>query len=127
MSMAFSPIKDNNGIYEPGVSYYDAGNSALKYAITDGQTWYTTTVASTGKQGLYSNLFYNDAGTATIMYFDKTHNRSLRATGIFRKWSISNMNAGGREMKLARRTDGEIAFSGLDEAIPELTVHYYKS
>ncbi len=127
MSMAFSPAKDAAGVYQPSVSYYDAGGANLKYAITDGVTWYTTTVASTGKQGLYTNLLYDKTGVASIFYFDKSNNRGLRAKGSFKKWALTNLGSGGREMQVAPKSTGAIAYTNLDEAVPQLSVGFLGS
>jgi hypothetical protein len=127
MSMAFSPNKDAAGVYQPSVSYYDAGSANLKYAITDGVSWYTTTVASLGKQGLYTNVVYDNLGVASIFYFDKSNNRAWRAKGSFKKWTLTNLGSGGRELQVARKSTGAIAWTNLDEAVPQLSVQYLGS
>ncbi|HEX8522100.1 MAG TPA: alginate lyase family protein [Tepidisphaeraceae bacterium] len=126
MSMAFNPAKDPAGVYQPSISYYDAYNSGLKYAITDGLTWSATTVAALGKQGLYTNLFYDASGLANILYFDKSKNHVIRAKGTFKKWAFTDYGAGGREMQVAETTTGALAYSNLNEAGPSLTVSYLK-
>jgi hypothetical protein len=127
MSMAFNPAKDSTGVYQPTVSYYDAYTSALKFAVTDGINWTSRAVASLGKQGLYTSLFYDASGLANIFYFDKSKNKALRAKGTFKKFSITELGTGGREMQIARTSKGAIAYSNLNEAGPNLTVAYLKS
>ena len=127
MSMAFSPVADSAGVYQPSVSYYDAGNSALKFAVTNGLTWSTKTIASAGKQGLYTNLIYDNAGVASIFYFDKSFNRAWRAKGGFKSMTLTSLGSGGRELQVARKTTGALAWTNLDESIPQLSVAFLAS
>ena len=38
-SLQFAPAKAAHGTFRPSASYYDAGNSALKFAAFDGKAW----------------------------------------------------------------------------------------
>jgi hypothetical protein len=117
-SMAFDP---NTNL--PGVSYYDAANSAVKFSQYDGKVWTNKTIASQQVQGLYTQSYFNSAGKATIFFFDKTHNLMKRASGtVYSKWSVADMEAGGREIHLSISPDGHIAYTNLDEHLGYMDV-----
>ena len=63
-SLAFTP----GG--QPAISYFDATNFALKYAVFNGSTWTLTTVDSTGYVGEFTSLAFTPGGQPAISYFD---------------------------------------------------------
>ena len=111
--------------YKPAMSYYDAANSALRFAkSTDsGLTWQTQTVAAKNVQGLYSNLFFDSTGKANIFYFNRTSNQAIRAVLNGSSWGFTTLGSGGREVHVSCTSSGAIAYSGLDESVGELTVN----
>ena len=96
------------------MSYYDSTNSALKYArYAGGGSWASSTVISTGVQGLYTTLFYDSSNRPNIFYFKKTNNTAYRAKKAG-SWSFTYLGSGGREMQVAREADGSLANTNLD-------------
>ena len=110
--------------YKPAMSYYDAGNSALRYAksLDSGLTWATQTVATKNVQGLYTQLFFDSAGKANIFYFDRTDNEAIRAVLNTKGWTFTNLGSGGREIHVSVSSTGAIAYTNLDESVGELNV-----
>ncbi|HYO09225.1 MAG TPA: alginate lyase family protein [Tepidisphaeraceae bacterium] len=101
----------------PTISYYDSSNSALKFARLSaggGTRWSTSTVASTGAQGLYTSHFYDAAGRANILFFKKTNITAHRAVLGDAGWTLTPMGTGGREIQTARTPDGTVAWTNLD-------------
>jgi hypothetical protein len=122
-SLAFTTLRDRNGSFQPTVSYYDAAETSLKFASYDGVNWATSTVASAGNVGLYSNLVYDGANRANVFYYNRSANRAYRATLTPGSgWSTTLLGAGGREMSVARHSRGALAYSTLDERGPLLEV-----
>jgi hypothetical protein len=56
----------------PRIAYYDAGNTALKYALYDGATWDISTVDDTADCGMYASLALDSSGAPRIAYMDNT-------------------------------------------------------
>ncbi len=54
----------------PGISYFDQGNQALKYAWLDDEGWHTTTVDSAGHVGEHTSLAVLPSGYPAISYHD---------------------------------------------------------
>jgi hypothetical protein len=111
--------------YEPAMSFYDAANSALKYAwSTDaGADWSSETVANKNIQGLYTNLFFDSSGDPNIFYYNRSDNEEIWAILHKGKWTFTNLRAGGRETHVSVNSAGVIAYSDLDETAGTLTVH----
>lgn len=111
--------------FRPAMSYYDAGESALRFSrSTDGLgAWESEVVSSVGVRGLYSNLVFGASGSATILYFDRTNNAAWRAVQGTGSWTNELLRAGGRELHVARRADGVLFYSSLNEKTGYLTVH----
>ncbi len=110
--------------YKPAMSYYDAGNSALKYAqATDaGSSWETQTVASAKVQGLYTNLLFDAGGKVNIFYYDRSDNEAMWAVLKKGNWTFTPLRGGGREMHISQDDAGNIAYSSLNEATGHLNV-----
>ncbi|MBN1642204.1 MAG: hypothetical protein JXA09_13295 [Anaerolineae bacterium] len=53
-------------------SYYDAGGTALRYAVNDGSGWVTETVDNSGDVGAYTSLALDGKGIPRIAYYDAT-------------------------------------------------------
>ncbi|MBE0699379.1 MAG: alpha/beta fold hydrolase, partial [Anaerolineaceae bacterium] len=67
-----------DGLGNIHISYFDATNSVLKYALNTGaQTWTRTTVDSTTKVGTWTALVLDQDGNPCISYYDET-SRILR-------------------------------------------------
>jgi len=110
--------------YKPAMSYYDAQNTAVRYAkaLDNGLTWSTQVVAEKKIQGLYTNLFFDSAGKANIFYFNRTDNLAVRAVLSKSGWGFTTLHAGGREIHTTLTAKGAIAYSTLDEDIATLNV-----
>lgn len=112
--------------YRPAASYYDAGETALRYSYFDGSAWKPQIVAASKIQGLYTNLFFTgSAGSQkpNVFYYDRSNNLGKRAVGnsVVGGWSFSNLATGGRAMQVAR-FGSAVAYSTLDESVGSLTV-----
>jgi hypothetical protein len=109
------------------MSYYDASQSALRFAkSTDGgATWSTQYVdgATKGIQGLYTQLIFDSLGQAQIFFFDRTNNEARRAILNSKGWTVTDLRAGGREMHVSQNATGTIAYSSLNEATGLLNVY----
>ena len=91
VSLAFYDSGSNDSHrYKPAMSYYDAGNTALRYAYStdSGGTWVTQTVVSAKIQGLYTQLFFDSAGDANIFYYDRSDNELIWAVFKKHKWRL---------------------------------------
>lgn len=122
VSLAF--YRDGKKVYQPGMSYYDASESGLRYAGSRdrGKTWTAEYVATKSIQGLYTSIFFDSVGQPNIFYFDRTNNLAKRAIKQGTTWSVTNLVTGGREMHLAIDSTAKIFYSTLDESAGELTV-----
>ena len=63
------------------VSYYDAPNTALRYASFDGTTWAPITVDNSGSVGQYSSLDLDGSGNPHISYYESESGLRHAATG----------------------------------------------
>ena len=70
VGMFSSLAVDNNQISH--VSYYDATNGDLKYAVRQGGNWSSEVVDSVGDVGQYSSIALTVNGEPGISYYDKT-------------------------------------------------------
>jgi hypothetical protein len=114
--------------YYASISYYDAADTSLKFALYDGNaTWGTSRIAHTGNQGMYTNLFFDNLGRINIFYFDRTNLVGKRAKKIGSSWTVTILGAGGRQIAVTKKADGAVAYSTQDENIPRLNVHYLPS
>ena len=99
-----------------GVSYYDASPADLKFAITNNPftpDWRSVTVSKKGTVGLFSQLTFDDAGVANILFYNRNQDALFLARG-----SVSAMTAsraqpnGGRFASTTLRPDtGGIAYT----------------
>jgi hypothetical protein len=129
-SLAFfdSGNADPTKRWMPSISYYDAFDTALRYAYTvNGTTWSSQRIAFNGNQGLYTSLFYDLSGRANIFYFDRTSLTAKRAKKIGANWTVSALLTGGREMNVAMKSTGALAYTTLDESLPRLDVQFLGS
>jgi hypothetical protein len=112
--------------YRPAASYYDAGETALKYSHFNGSNWVPQIVAAAKIQGLYTNLFFTGAAGSqrpTIYYYDRSNNLAKRVVGASAAggWTYTNLGAGGRALQVAS-FGSSVFYSTLDEAVGELKV-----
>ncbi len=106
ISQAFDPAN------RPAISYYDAHNADLKYAVLINGQWQNQIVAAKRSQGLYTNLFFDAAGIPNIIYFNKTNNSLVNARGEHAGWTFETLaQGGGRWANIARRPDGAFDFT----------------
>lgn len=111
--------------YRPAASYYDAGDTALKYSYFNGSTWVPQTVAAAKIQGLYTNLFFTGAAgnqKPNIYYYDRSNNLAKRAVGasVGGSWNYTVLGDGGRAMRIGR-FGANVAWTNLDESVGTLT------
>ncbi|MBN1966461.1 MAG: hypothetical protein JW910_17555 [Anaerolineae bacterium] len=99
-SLAFHPA----GNY-PMISYYDASNSAQKYADRQPGSWRTETVSNTANDGGAGGLVVRGTGEAIIGFFSvsTTTTAVKTATGSYGSWTKgtvfeSNITVGGDAM-----------------------------
>jgi len=103
----------------PSLSHYDSENGDLRFAWSSGSSASDTirfrgqTVASRGTVGAYSALYYDTDDRATILYFNKSHNKLARAK-LTDAWTITNLTTGGREAHISRFGDA-IAYTNVDD------------
>ena len=79
----------------PHISYYDATNQNLKYAVKVSGTWQTTTVDSTGDVGRYSDIAVDSNGIPHISYYDATNQDLKYAVISGGSWVVSTIDATG--------------------------------
>jgi hypothetical protein len=79
---------------KPAVAYYDASNSALKYASFDALRWSTRTIESAKQVGRSPSLAFDIDGNAYIAYYRKTSG-DLKLARLNRDagtWSIKRVD-----------------------------------
>jgi hypothetical protein len=103
ISLAFNPKTSR-----PAMSYYDAYNADLKYALFNGSRWTTQSLATKGTVGLYSTLTIEaDTGVADILYYNKGADMVCRARGFGSTWSLTSVtDDGGRWISRASDAPG---------------------
>ena len=111
VSLAFYDSGTNdNKRYKPAMSYYDASESALRFAKSSdgGATWSADYVPGATKniQGLYTQLIFDSLGQAQIFFFDRTNNEARRAILNNKGWTVTDLRAGGREIHVSRMPRG---------------------
>src|SRR5439155_10134670 len=79
----------------PAISYYDAYPADLKYATKASGSWQTQTLAKKGAQGLFTNLWFDDAGDANILYYSRKSNSLVRLRGSLSSWSSDIVSLSG--------------------------------
>ncbi len=98
-----------------GVAYYDATNSAVKYAESKGTGWSTVTVESNKSVGQSPSLAYDIDGNGYLAYYRKTTGdlrlaRLDRDTGAWTRTTIDGAGAGGADVGSVASLDvGEAA------------------
>ncbi len=88
-SLAFTP----GG--QPAISYYEATNGDLKYAVFNGSTWTPTTVDSTGDVGEYTSLAFTPGGQPAISYYDSTNSDLKYAVFNGSTWTLTTVDSTG--------------------------------
>jgi hypothetical protein len=107
----------------PCVSYYDAAPANLKYADLKHGKWFTDTIDSKGAVGLYTQLLMPpNGGDVTILYYNRTLNQLMSATGHIHDWETSiEQSNGGRYLIDAMTADGHFSYSWYDSM--DATLH----
>ncbi len=105
------------------ISYYDAGNGALKYARETDAGWQIETVDHAGNVGTYTSLALDSSGRPRISYRDEAQQRLKYAAWDGAAWQIqtvpTTVNAGSySSLKLTRDGAPRIAF--MDETNGDL-------
>ena len=104
ISLAF----DNNS--KAAISYYDAWNADLKYANRASGSWQNEAIAGRGAVGLFTNLYFNNANQANIVYFNRKSNGVFRVKGSMGNWTADTLTlAGGPNGSAAMKTDASAA------------------
>lgn len=114
--------------YRPAATYYDAGETALRYSYFDGSGWRPQIVAARKIQGLYTNLIFTGAAgnqKPNLFYYDRSNNLGKRAVGssVAGGWVFTSLATGGRAMQVAQ-FGSAVAYTTLDEALGALTVRF---
>ncbi len=92
----------------PHISYYDAGNTALKYARYNGSTWHVETVDNSAEAGKYTSLALDKNGFPHISYYDRTNTALKYAWYDGVSWTtktVDNSSWVGEYNSLALTTD----------------------
>src|SRR5699024_6643657 len=103
----------------PSISHYDYLNGDLRWARSSGSTlsgginFSAQTIASKGTVGSYTAHYYDSAGKAVILYFDKSHNKLAKAR-LTTAWSITSLVTGGREAHVTR-FGTSLAYTNVDD------------
>jgi hypothetical protein len=71
------------------------------------------TVASHGTVGSYTAHYYDTAGKAVILYFDKSKNKLGKAR-LTTSWSLSSLATGGREAHVSK-FGTTVAYTNVDD------------
>ena len=80
----------------------------------------TETVSATGAVGYYSNLYFDDSGSVTVLYFDRTRSKAMRTSSTPARGPPRQSPPAG-QIHVAR-SGRTVAFTNLNEAVPELEV-----
>lgn len=79
----------------PRVSYFDYGNSDLKYALWDGDAWQAETVDSDGQVGRDTSLALDGDGRPHISYYDLTNSHLKYARWDGAVWQAETVDDDG--------------------------------
>jgi len=122
-SLAFYDSGSASQRYKPALSYYDAQDTALRFArctsAWDG--WSVSVVASSGSQGQYSNLYFDSGNRANIFFYNRTKVKAQRAVLNGSSWTINSPSTGGQEIRLALR-GANVAFTDSDATTDHMYV-----
>lgn len=104
LSLAFSHAN------QPAISYYDAGPANLEFANRSTGAWVNSTVAIRGAVGLFTNLWFDNANQANIVYYSRKANALYHVWGTAPAWSAAELRLGGGTNAVASPTaDGSAA------------------
>lgn len=79
----------------PRMSFYDATNGDLGFAVWDGDDWRVELVDRQGDVGLYTSLALDRFGFAHIRYYDATNGDLKYARQVGETWQITTVDADG--------------------------------
>jgi hypothetical protein len=117
MSLAFDAAD------RPAIAYYDADPANLKFAAQAPKGWWgIETLTSKGAVGLYPELAFDEAGAANIIYYNRSANLTMLASGGIGAWNFNVLQeGGGRYISLVKRPTGGITYSWFNT--DEYTLH----
>lgn len=111
-SLAFTP----GG--QPAISYLDATNRNLKYAVFNGSSWAATIVdGSLSIVGDFTSLAFTPSGQPAISYYDVTNTALKYAVFNGSSWTLTTVDGAGDvgyETSLAFGPDGQPAIAYYD-------------
>ena len=84
----------------PHISYYDATNGNLKYAVKDGSQWTNITVDSTGNVGYSTSIALDGNENPSISYYDGGNKRLKFATKTGSSWTTVIVDSVGSDWKV---------------------------
>ena len=85
-------IDSNNKVH---ISYYDATNYALKYAVNASGDWVTSTIDGAGDVGQFSSIAVDSNNQVHISYYDATNHALKYATDASGDWITSTIDGAG--------------------------------
>ena len=104
--------------------HHIAPRVGLAWAVSD------KTVVRAGWGLFFNQAAYNIQTALTEnlpFFFNKSVNKGYRGTLSKGKWVFTLLGVGGREMNVARKSDGSLAYSTLDDSAPLLEVGFLSS
>jgi hypothetical protein len=104
-----------------GIAYYDATNSALKYAYFSGTGWSTSTIDSAKTTGESPSLAFSIYGNAYIGYYRKTGGY-LRLASLDRDsgaWSIATVDGGAYGSDNGASVGSDLSLSVQETAVAD--------
>jgi hypothetical protein len=109
ISTAFLSLAFNNAS-QPAISYYDASPANLEFATKSTGAWTHSTVAARGAVGQFTNLFFDDANAANIVYYSRKANALYRVWGTAPNWAAETLRLNGGTLAVASaKPDGTAA------------------
>ncbi len=103
----------------PSISHYDLSNGDLRFAKSAGSTlvggisFSASAIASKGTIGTYTAHYYDTAGKAVVLYWDKSHNKLAKAR-FTTSWAITNLVTGGHEIHVSKYKE-TVAYTNVDD------------
>ncbi len=106
----------------PHISYFDATNESVKYAVYDGTTWYSETVDAAGPYRAHPSLALDSGDHPHISYMGKGSLKYAHYDGG--SWDIESVDGASGHPSLALDSTDRPAISYCDSGDDELTYTY---